>query len=364
MIGVLIAPIIFQLYAMEDQLNQASLPLKTVVAAPSTSLFVEVTLSEKIPEVLDQRMQLIKETLQQIPELGEGYFSEQYQLLFNEQVLVQKRVGDWLFVVVPHLTYWKQNKDVTRDITVVACQGWVKVQDIVSAQCYEPSNLVVKVSGAKITGNYVSGITLGLPQPIPLMCKELPVGARLVGESYGGNDAFWTIKMPNGDDAFIESRDVMRYQEFKPENLEQTRRTIIELAFSLCGTPFAWGGRSSLQGFDASGLMQVVYGACGVSLHRNLYSQYIDTQPIEPSNMQKADLIFLGQKREEDPIKIYSVMMYLGDGLLLFDDLQGIKTASVQERLGKQLHELKNGDTILGNSVVAFGSPFPSTEEN
>lgn len=75
----------------------------------------------------------------------------------------------------------------------------------------------------------------------------------------------------------------------KPENLIQIARTLL-------GCPYRWGGKSSL-GFDCSGLVQSVFFACGMSLPRDAWQQskFFNASRIEGVDSKAGDLHFFGE---------------------------------------------------------------------
>jgi cell wall-associated NlpC family hydrolase len=78
------------------------------------------------------------------------------------------------------------------------------------------------------------------------------------------------------------------------------RRTeVVMAALSQVGTPYAWGGRSPITGFDCSGLVSYVYHrTCRLVLPRVSNEQARHGTPVDESTLRPADLVFfntLGQ---------------------------------------------------------------------
>ena len=73
-------------------------------------------------------------------------------------------------------------------------------------------------------------------------------------------------------------------------------KNIIEIAQSLLGISYRWGGKSSL-GFDCSGFVQAVYLAAGILLPRDSWQQsdFLKESRIEGNLSNPGDLHFFGK---------------------------------------------------------------------
>jgi cell wall-associated NlpC family hydrolase len=89
------------------------------------------------------------------------------------------------------------------------------------------------------------------------------------------------------------------------------RNDIITVALSQVGTPYFWGGRSPVIGFDCSGLVAYVFQqAVHVTLPRISYDQARLGRKISAEELRAADLVFFNTLRRE-----YShVGIYIGRG--------------------------------------------------
>jgi len=73
---------------------------------------------------------------------------------------------------------------------------------------------------------------------------------------------------------------------------ERIGQRLVHLAKQYLNAPYLWGGKSVL-GIDCSGLVQVVYAMCGVSLQRNASEQVENGQVIDfLSEAEAGDLAF------------------------------------------------------------------------
>jgi cell wall-associated NlpC family hydrolase len=68
-------------------------------------------------------------------------------------------------------------------------------------------------------------------------------------------------------------------------------KSIINLAKSLMGTPYHWGGTTP-SGFDCSGFINYIFGKFGFTLVRTSYSLAELGETVSISNLQPGDLLF------------------------------------------------------------------------
>ncbi|MDK6260097.1 NlpC/P60 family protein [Corynebacterium frankenforstense] len=112
---------------------------------------------------------------------------------------------------------------------------------------------------------------------------------------------------------------------------EQRIETVIARAKSQIGMPYAWGGGDANGptkgirdggvadsygdynkiGFDCSGLVLYAFAGVGISLPHYTGYQYQRGTKVDPSNMERGDLIFYG------PAGNHHVAIYLGDGQMI-----------------------------------------------
>lgn len=77
-------------------------------------------------------------------------------------------------------------------------------------------------------------------------------------------------------------------------------------AIAQLGTPYDWGGMSTEEGFDCSGLTTYIYREANIDLPRTARSQYRATKHISRKNLKPGDLVFFRlHSRHVDHVGIY-----------------------------------------------------------
>lgn len=169
---------------------------------------------------------------------------------------------------------------------------------------------------------------------------------------------------------------------------ENTRKKIVDYAYSFLGSPYVWGGCSEykaeanyLTGVDCSGLIYLCYRNSNIEIPRDAHDQFYFTNEIVPKDIQLGDLVFFGVERQLNnkvEIRINHVLMYAGKGFFIeafagnpscsdINDLSHeertlacVRKISLEERLGKSLNELRNGDFLSKTKCfIYFRSVFP-----
>ena len=131
---------------------------------------------------------------------------------------------------------------------------------------------------------------------LPIFCSDSSSSNILYLLSFGTkvplvSNASGFVKVPIGisSHGYIEA----------PQNIySKNRNSISNLAESLIGVPYLWGGKSSF-GLDCSGFVQLVFMVTGVNLPRDSSLQYeIDQlEQIELDKSLPGDLIFFLDKQ-------------------------------------------------------------------
>ena len=89
---------------------------------------------------------------------------------------------------------------------------------------------------------------------------------------------------------------------------DELRRSIAELALSMVGVRYRYGGADPSEGFDCSGLVYYTYSSNGLAVPRTSQAQLSAALPIPLAQAAAGDLLFF-----EDEVKLSHVGIYLGD---------------------------------------------------
>ncbi len=86
---------------------------------------------------------------------------------------------------------------------------------------------------------------------------------------------------------------------------------IVQTARRYIGVPYAWGGASTREGFDCSGLTMTVYRLNGMELPHSAYDQFLAGRAISREELKQGDLVFFASGRGKH---ISHVGIYSGQG--------------------------------------------------
>ncbi len=117
------------------------------------------------------------------------------------------------------------------------------------------------------------------------------------------------VQLPDGRRGFIQKKHISEELNRYPIG-DALRQAVVETAYRLMGTPYLWGGHSSV-GSDCSGFTRTVFMANGISLPRDARQQALVGWEVQPepdfSNLKPGDLLFFGAQD-----RITHVAMSLG----------------------------------------------------
>lgn len=119
------------------------------------------------------------------------------------------------------------------------------------------------------------------------------------------------ITLPDGRIAWVDNKDVMPIENWA--NQEFNSKLILDVAYSMMGIPYLWGGTST-KSLDCSGLAKVSYYANGIILMRDASQQAKTGYKIPAENWRECkagDLLFFGNAKTR---RVTHVAIYDNNG--------------------------------------------------
>jgi len=104
---------------------------------------------------------------------------------------------------------------------------------------------------------------------------------------------------------------------------------IAQLAKSLEGSPYRYGGNSPKQGFDCSGLVHYTHNKFGIHVPRTSLQQFNAAKSISRKKLQSGDLVFFKLNKK----KVSHVGIYIGNGQFIHAPESGkvVSTSKLNE---------------------------------
>ncbi len=130
------------------------------------------------------------------------------------------------------------------------------------------------------------------------------------------------------EDYFILAPGDYAAAQYQSTDDARLRQEILRTAERFIGVPYRWGGESTTDGFDCSGLTMVVYQLNGLELPRTSADQWRAGRPIDPHELAQGDLVFFSTRGRG---RVSHVGIYLGGDTFLHAPGRGtpIQTASL-----------------------------------
>lgn len=120
------------------------------------------------------------------------------------------------------------------------------------------------------------------------------------------------IILPDGRRGWIKSDDVTTINKWAHQKFDANK--ILEMAYSMMGVPYLWGGMST-KSLDCSGLARVCYFSNGIILMRDASQQALTGTRIEAIDWKECvagDLLFFGNAKTR---KVTHVAIYDRNGI-------------------------------------------------
>ena len=137
------------------------------------------------------------------------------------------------------------------------------------------------------------------------------VNGMILRGDYISDSEFTMVLLPDGRKGFIKTSDIAPIEQWASQPFSAD--LILDLAYSMLGTPYLWGGTST-KTLDCSGLAKVCYFANGIILMRDASQQAKTGLRINASDWRTChpgDLLFFGNAQTG---KVTHVAIYEKDG--------------------------------------------------
>ncbi len=217
------------------------------------------------------------------------------QALMGTPLRVLQSGGDWWRVQTPdgYIAYIPSSSVVEKTPAQMRAWRGAKRFIVTSLDQVKAYNSPTATGPRDVVTDLVNGCIVTIPEGRP----------NIVNRRYH-------IELPDGREAYVDASalkniDQWAAQTFNPE-------LILDVAYSLEGTPYLWGGTST-KAVDCSGLAKTAYFANGIILMRDASQQALTGTRIEAENWRDCragDLLFFGTRAG----KVTHVAIYDSNG--------------------------------------------------
>ncbi|PPK88317.1 SH3 domain-containing protein [Neolewinella xylanilytica] len=127
------------------------------------------------------------------------------------------------------------------------------------------------------------------------------------------------IRLPDGRTGYVGPDEILPYEQLAtPASVSVD--DVLATAFAQAGKPYLWGGTSP-KGMDCSGFTKTAYYLNGYVIPRDASQQVhageVVTLDESFSRLERGDLLFFGNYRDDGSERVTHVGFYLGDGRFL-----------------------------------------------
>jgi cell wall-associated NlpC family hydrolase len=245
--------------------------------------------------------------------------------------------------------------------------AWVRSEHLLPVTAFAQPNVVVVHQWATVYAT---------PDTMSHVVMHIPFASLLCGSKVEQSSGWYSIEIYDGRIGFVLAANLAEIPAtVSSADVATIRTALVSFAqdFVLAKSLYLWGGRSptnpenfkdvtaavgSAASVDCSGLINLVYRACGLNVPRNSYAQFLKAIPVDPAYMQPGDLIFLELKNAAGIARIRHVLMYIGtdaaDNALLIESTGSdavkekcTRVTTTQANFGvKNLKCIINGQTV------------------
>ncbi|MFC0525337.1 NlpC/P60 family protein [Pontibacillus salicampi] len=216
----------------------------------------------------------------------------QSQMLFGEEVIVDRIKGYWAEIVVPSQASKKDKRGYP---------GWVPIHQIAEVDEHWNASTVARV----------------ITPSAPLLNTE---GEHLFDVSYltllsvtGKAEDYVQVRTPEDGPAYVQALHVEVFASL--DAIPQGNgEDVVAAGMQFIDLPYFWGGMSSF-GYDCSGFSYNMLKAAGYEIPRDASDQVLSGKEIPLDEVAPGDLIYFAY--EEGKGSVHHVAIYYGDGKML-----------------------------------------------
>ena len=166
----------------------------------------------------------------------------------------------------------------------------------------------------KVIYTYSYGSAYSEPDQESVIVSDLVAGCMM--ELVAEKGDFYQVLFADQRTGFVPKKESNVYNEWLAKT-SASEESLIRTSKRLMGVPYLWGG-TSFKGVDCSGFTKTVYFLNGIILPRDASQQVMIGETIDKTGnwneLKPGDLLFFGEKREDDSERVIHVAMWLGNG--------------------------------------------------
>jgi cell wall-associated NlpC family hydrolase len=217
------------------------------------------------------------------------------QALLGMPLKLLKRHHGWYLVRTPNnYIAWAKTSNVHR-INQTDYNNWKNAQKLIYLKTY--------------------GFSYEQPSETAEHVTDLVAGDIL--ELKGSHGSFYKVGYPDGSTGYISKKEAKPFNNWD-KNLNLTHQSLVNVAKTMLGVPYLWGGTST-KGVDCSGFTHTIYYLNGRIIPRDA-SQQVEAGTLVDTtknweNLQVGDLLFFGHPATDSTgQRVVHVAMWIGHG--------------------------------------------------